>query len=214
MFIINKAQGENMKSNKIIKVINYCLVGIYLLLFVIGILVPLLSFKINNGGTSTVNNVYFFDLFAGLTSSGSTSSFTPTYFQGALIISICIMGALFILFENKILKIVGSSFLLTSFGFTSYIFNSVKTSKYLIVKGAGTSLESISMAGAVLLLIAGIIGLLISLLPLIEAILPIVSKLFKPRMSLEEKLNEIESLKEKGLISEEEATSLRKEALK
>ncbi len=203
-----------MKSNKIIKVINYCLVGIYLLLFVIGILVPLLSNKINNGGTSTVSKVYFFDIFSGVTSSGSAPSIAPTYFQGALIISICIMGALFVLFENKILKIVGSSLLLTSLGFNSYIFNSVKTAKDLIVKGAGTSLESASMGGAVLLLIAGIIGLLISLLPLIEAILPIVSKFFKPKMSLEEKLTEIESLKEKGLISEEEASSLRKEALK
>lgn len=203
-----------MKSNKIIKVINYILVGIYLLLFVIGILVPLLSTEISSGTSSTVNNVYFFDLFAGVTSSGSTSSITPTYFQGALIISICIMGALFVLFENKILKIVGSSFLLTSLGFNSYIFNSIKTAKDLIVKGAGTSLESASMGGAVLLLIVGIIGLLVSLLLLIEANLPTILKLFKPRMSLEERLTEIESLKEKGLISEEEANSLRKEALK
>lgn len=203
-----------MKSNKIIKVINYILVGIYLLLFVIGILVPLLSTEISSGTSSTVNNVYFFDLFAGVTSSGSTSSITPTYFQGALIISICIMGALFVLFENKILKIVGSSLLLTSLGFNSYIFNSIKTAKDLIVKGAGTSLESASMGGAVLLLIVGIIGLLISLLLLIEANLPTILKLFKSRMSLEERLTEIESLKEKGLISEEEANSLRKEALK
>ncbi len=203
-----------MKSNKIIKVINYILVGIYLLLFVIGILVPLLSTEISNGGTSTVSNVYFFDLFAGVTSSGSAPSIAPTYFQGALIISICIMGALFVLFENKILKIVGSSLLLTSLGFNSYIFNSIKTAKDLIVKGAGTSLESASMGGAVLLLIVGIIGLLISLLLLIEANLPTILKLFKPRMSLEERLTEIESLKEKGLISEEEANSLRKEALK
>ena len=203
-----------MKSNKIIKIINYCLVGTYLLLFVIGILVPLLSTKVGSGTSSTVNNVYFFDLFAGVTSSGSTSSITPTYFQGALIISICIMGALFVLFENKILKIVGSSFLLTSLGFNSYIFNSIKTAKDLIVKGAGTSLESASMGGAVLLLIVGIIGLLISLLLLIEANLSTIAKLFKLRMSLEERLTEIESLKEKGLISEEEANSLRKEALK
>lgn len=196
-----------MKSNKIIKVINYILVGIYLLLFVIGILVPLLSTEISSGGTSTVSNVYFFDLFAGVTSSGSTSSIAPTYFQGALIISICIMGALFVLFENKILKIVGSSFLLTSLGFNSYIFNSIKTAKDLI---GGNS----SIGGAVLLLIVGIIGLLISLLLLIEANLPTILKLFKPRMSLEERLTEIESLKEKGLISEEEANSLRKEALK
>ena len=203
-----------MKSNKIIKIINYCLVGTYLLLFVIGILVPLLSTKVGSGTSSTVNNVYFFDLFAGVTSSGSASSITPTYFQGALIISICIMGALFVLFENKILKIVGSSFLLTSLGFNSYIFNSIKTAKDLIVKGAGTSLESASMGGAVLLLIVGIIGLLICLLLLIEANLPTILKLFKPRMSLEEGLTEIESLKEKGLISEEEDNSLRKEALK
>lgn len=196
-----------MKSNKIIKVINYILVGIYLLLFVIGILVPLLSTKVGSGTSSTVNNVYFFDLFAGVTSSGSTSSITPTYFQGALIISICIMGALFVLFENKILKIVGSSLLLTSLGFNSYIFNSIKTAKDLI---GGNS----SIGGAVLLLIVGIIGLLISLLLLIEANLPTILKLFKPRMSLEERLTEIESLKEKGLISKEEANSLRKEALK
>ena len=196
-----------MKSNKIIKIINYCLVGTYLLLFVIGILVPLLSTKVGSGTSSTVNNVYFFDLFAGVTSSGSTSSIAPTYFQGALIISICITGALFVLFENKILKIVGSSLLLTSLGFNSYIFNSIKTAKDLI---GGNS----SIGGAVLLLIVGIIGLLISLLLLIEANLPTILKLFKPRMSLEERLTEIESLKEKGLISEEEANSLRKEALK
>lgn len=199
-----------MKSNKIIKVINYCLVGIYLLLFVIGILVPLLSTEISSGTSSTVNKVYFFDLFAGVTSSGSAPSIAPTYFQGALIISICIMGALFVLFENKILKIVGSSLLLTSLGFNSYIFNSIKTAKELIEKGGQTA----SMSGAVLLLIVGIIGLLISLLLLIEANLPTIAKLFKPRMSLEERLTEIESLKEKGLISEEEANSLRKEALK
>ncbi len=196
-----------MKSNKIIKVINYILVGIYLLLFVIGILVPLLSTEISSGGTSTVSNVYFFDLFAGVTSSGSAPSIAPTYFQGALIISICIMGALFVLFENKILKIVGSSLLLTGLGFNSYIFNSIKTAKDLI---GGNS----SIGGAVLMLIVGIIGLLICLLLLIEANLPTILKLFKPRMSLEERLTEIESLKEKGLISEEEANSLRKEALK
>lgn len=196
-----------MKSNKIIKVINYILVGLYLLLFVIGILVPLLSTEISSGGTSAVSNVYFFDLFSGVTSSGSTPSIAPTYFQGALIISICIMGALFVLFENKILKIVGSSFLLTSLGFNSYIFNSIKTAKDLI----GTKS---SMGGAVLLLIVGIIGLLICLLLLIEANLPTILKLFKPRMNLEEKLTEINSLKEKGLINEEEASSLRKEVLK
>lgn len=196
-----------MKSNKIIKVINYILVGLYLLLFVIGILVPLLSTEISSGGTSVVSNVYFFDLFSGVTSSGSTPSIAPTYFQGALIISICIMGALFVLFENKILKIAGSSLLLTSLGFNSYIFNSIKTAKDLI---SGNS----SMRGSILLLIVGIIGLLICLLLLIEANLPTILKLFKPRMSLEERLTEIESLKEKGLISEEEANSLRKEALK
>lgn len=196
-----------MKSNKIIKIINYCLVGTYLLLFVIGILVPLLSTKIGSGTSATVNKVYFFDLFAGVTSSGSASSITPTYFQGALIISICIMGALFVLFENKILKIVGSSLLLTSLGFNSYIFNSIKTAKDLI---GGNS----SIGGAVLMLIVGIIGLLICLLLLIEANLSTIAKLFKLRMSLEERLTEIESLKEKGLISEEEANSLRKEALK
>lgn len=196
-----------MKSNKILKIINCCLVGMYLLLFVIGILVPLLSTEITSGGSTVVNKVYFFDIFSGVTSSGSAPSIAPTYFQGALIISICIMGALFALFENKILKIVGSSLLLTSLGFNSYIFNSVKTAKDLI---RGNS----SMGGAVLLLIVGIIGLLICLLLLIEANLPTILKLFKPRMSLEERLTEIESLKQKGLISEEEASSLRKEVLK
>lgn len=200
-----------MKTNKILKIINCCLVGMYLLLFVIGILVPLLSAEIGSGTSSTVNKVYFFDLFSGVTSSGSAPSIAPTYFQGALIISICIMGALFALFENKILKIVGSSLLLTSLGFNSYIFNSIKTAKDLIVRSTGAN---VSMGGAVLLLIVGIIGLLICLLLLIEANLPIISKLFKPKMSLEERLTEIESLKEKGLISEEEANSLRKEALK
>lgn len=200
-----------MKTNKILKIINCCLVGMYLLLFVIGILVPLLSTEITSGGSTVVNKVYFFDIFSGVTSSGSAPSIAPTYFQGALIISICIMGALFVLFENKILKIVGSSLLLTSLGFNSYIFNSIKTAKDLIVRSTGTN---VSMGGAVLLLIVGIIGLLICLLLLIEANLPTIAKLFKLRMSLEERLTEIKSLKEKGLISEEEANSLRKEALK
>lgn len=198
-----------MKSNKIIKGVTIGLVGLYLLFLILGVLVPILS--IESGSGSEPYRLFFFDVFAGVSSSGSSgTTTTPSYFQGVLIISICVMGALFVCLDNKLTKVIGSSFLLTSFGVLIYVFNSVLIAKKAIRVTTGT----VSIAGSVLFLIAAILAIIICLMVLLDCSFSSLTKLLKPKMTLEERIKQIELLKQQGLISEQEAASMKKEALK
>lgn len=201
-----------MKSKKIIKVVNFVLVGLFLLFLILGVALPLIS--VSSTSSSAVSEIYFFDLFGTVSiSSGSSVSTQPEFFFGVLTLATSIVGAIFACFDdNKVLKTIGVSLLATDFVFFIYIFSNVQQS-IEVLRSSSSSLK-FNNGGSVLLLLAGILALLICLLAVTELALPLLTKLIKPKQSLEEKLLELSSLKEKGLISEEEYEALRKEAIK
>lgn len=201
-----------MKSKKIIKVVNFALVGLFLLFLILGVALPLVS--VSSTSTSSVSKIYFFDLFGNISvSSGSSVSTQPEFFFGVVTLATSIVGAIFACFdENKVLRTVGLSLLASDFVFFIYIFSNVQES-IEVLRSSSSSLK-FNNGGSVLLLLAGMLALLICLLALVELALPMLAKLIKPKQSLEERLLELSSLKEKGLISEEEYESLRREAIK
>lgn len=201
-----------MKSKKIIKVVNFVLVGMFLLFLILGVALPLIS--VSSTSSSAVSKIYFFDLFGNVSiSSGSSVSTQPEFFFGVVTLATSIVGAIFACFDdNKVLKTIGISLLASDFVFFIYIFSNVQQS-IEVLRSSSSSLK-FNNGGSVLLLLAGIFALLICLLAVTELVLPLLTKFIKPKQSLEEKLLELSSLKEKGLISEEEYESLRKEAIK
>lgn len=197
-----------MKKEKVLSIVSYCLLFVFILFMFLSFCVPVLKYDYSS---SSSIRVYLFDIFGTSISSSGTAS-NGNLFYGFLFLSCGLISSIFVCNKNKTLNIIGIGLLLGFLAESIYLCCQIGETIKVI---ESSSSRNISKAGYVLLIMTvvfGFIYLFYSLL--VPYCLPILEKCIKPKKSLEDKLNEINQLKEKGLINEEEASKMREDALK
>ena len=201
-----------MKKEKILFIISYCFLAIFLFCLFLSFCIPTLNMSVAQNGSTL--KIYLFDLFSISLSSGSSSSISGSnagLFYGFLFLSSGFISSIFLSSKNKTLYWVGFGLLLGFLAECIYLCCQIGD----LIKSLGTHDILISKGGYVLLVISLVVGFIYVIFSLfINYFLSLLTIFIKPKQSLEERLNEINQLKEKGLISCDEAAKMREETLK
>lgn len=198
---------------KISSILKTVLLSIFGLLLFISLCLPAIKVTYQNQSSK----IYLFDILGGLgisSLSSSSSSVSLNSFYGILSILVLVIGVILCTFgEKKLTKAIGAGMYFTFFAFNIVIFTQVKD---LIDSAKSNSSSTYSMVGTTMLLVSSIFALLLVLVSLFSNSIDkgiSEAKKMKGMQTKEEKLVEIKNLLDKGLITQEEYESKKKDIL-
>ena len=192
------------KMNKKISII----LSLVLVLFaIISIIVPAISITTTSSldNTKDTTNIYLYDIVGGISLvGGSITTFTIMSLLVPCLIILCAVG---VIFDNKVIKFVLATIALVLVIYFAILYNRCQD----LVDKDSTS-ETLSLAGIIMLTVSLTLDLLgYVIIEYFDKIVTLINS--QKSVSLEDRLNELNSLKEKGLITEDEYLKLRSEAL-
>ncbi len=197
-----------MKKETVLSIVSYVFLFVFVLLMFLSFCIPVLA---STSSSSTSTRLYLFDIFgASISSSGSATN--GNLFYGFLFLSCGLVSSIFVCNKNKTLNIIGIGLLLGFLAESIYLCCQIGEGIKAIESSFSRNLSKAGFALLIITVVFGFIYLFYSLF--VSYCLPILSNCLKPKKSLEDRLNEINQLKEKGLINETEASKMREDALK
>ena len=189
------------------KKISIILSLVLVLFAIISIIVPAISITTTSSldNTKDTTNIYLYDIVGGISSvGGSITTFTIMSLLVPCLIILCAVG---VIFDNKVIKFVLATIALVLVIYFAILYNRCQD----LVDKDSTS-ETLSLAGIIMLTVSLTLDLLgYVIIEYFDKIVTLINS--QKSVSLEDRLNELNSLKEKGLITEDEYLKLRSEAL-
>lgn len=189
------------------KKISIILSLVLVLFAIISIIVPAISITTTSSldNTKDTTNIYLYDIVGGISLvGGSITTFTIMSLLVPCLIILCAVG---VIFDNKVIKFVLATIALVLVIYFAILYNRCQD----LVDKDSTS-ETLSLAGIIMLTVSLTLDLLgYVIIEYFDKIVTLINS--QKSVSLEDRLNELNSLKEKGLITEDEYLKLRSEAL-
>ena len=189
------------------KKISIVLSLVLVLFAIISIIVPAISITTTSSldNTKDTTNIYLYDIVGGISLvGGSITTFTIMSLLVPCLIILCAVG---VIFDNKVIKFVLATIALVLVIYFAILYNRCQD----LVDKDSTS-ETLSLAGIIMLTVSLTLDLLgYVIIEYFDKIVTLINS--QKSVSLEDRLNELNSLKEKGLITEDEYLKLRSEAL-
>lgn len=209
------------KSNKILNVVSWCFLIPYVLFVMLAFTLPMFTVE---SSSSSASSYLIWLVSIGTYTSSSTASINSFY--GVLLVIMGLVGGFLLISKNDIARHVGEGmtvgFLTGSIyllKMANWVFDTLE--EYSSSSSYGST-ENYSKGPALALLVVAIVfGFLYFFFALIAnygsaSIQKISDRLHesqRPQKTIEEQLNEIEKLKEKKLITEEEASRMKSDVL-
>ena len=192
------------KMNKKISII----LSLVLVLFaIISIIVPAISITTTSSldNTKDTTNIYLYDIVGGISLvGGSITTFTIMSLLVPCLIILCAVG---VIFDNKVIK-----FVLATIALVLVIYFAILHNRCQDLVDKDSASKSLSLAGIIMLTVSLTLDLLgYVIIEYFDKIVTLINS--QKSVSLEDRLNELNSLKEKDLITEDEYLKLRSEAL-
>ena len=192
------------KMNKKISII----LSLVLVLFaIISIIVPAISITTTSSldNTKDTTNIYLYDIVGGISLvGGSITTFTIMSLLVPCLIILCAVG---VIFDNKVIK-----FVLATIALVLVIYFAILHNRCQDLVDKDSTSETLSLAGIIMLTVSLTLDLLgYVIIEYFDKIVALINS--QKTVSLEDRLNELNSLKEKDLITEDEYLKLRSEAL-
>ena len=192
------------KMNKKISII----LSLVLVLFaIISIIVPAISITTTSSldNTKDTTNIYLYDIVGGVSLvGGSITTFTIMSLLVPCLIILCAVG---VIFDNKVIK-----FVLATIALVLVIYFAILHNRCQDLVDKDSTSETLSLAGIIMLTVSLTLDLLgYVIIEYFDKIVTLINS--QKSVSLEDRLNELNSLKEKDLITEDEYLKLRSEAL-
>ena len=189
------------------KKISIILSLVLVLFAIISIIVPAISITTTSSldNTKDTTNIYLYDIVGGISLvGGSITTFTIMSLLVPCLIILCAVG---VIFDNKVIKFVLATIALVLVIYFAILYNRCQD----LVDKDSTS-ETLSLAGIIMLTVSLTLDLLgYVIIEYFDKIVTLINS--QKSVSLEDRLNELNSLKEKDLITEDEYLKLRSEAL-
>ena len=189
------------------KKISIILSLVLVLFAIISIIVPAISITTTSSldNTKDTTNIYLYDIVGGISLvGGSITTFTIMSLLVPCLIILCAVG---VIFDNKVIKFVLATIALVLVIYFAILYNRCQD----LVDKDSTS-ETLSLAGIIMLTVSLTLDLLgYVIIEYFDKIVTLINS--QKSVSLEDRLNELNSLKEKGFITEDEYLKLRSEAL-
>lgn len=192
------------KMNKKISII----LSLVLVLFaIISIIVPAISITTTSSldNTKDTTNIYLYDIVGGISLvGGSITTFTIMSLLVPCLIILCAVG---VIFDNKVIK-----FVLATIALVLVIYFAILHNRCQDLVDKDSTSETLSLAGIIMLTVSLTLDLLgYVIIEYFDKIVTLINS--QKSVSLEDRLNELNSLKEKDLITKDEYLKLRSEAL-
>lgn len=189
------------------KKISIILSLVLVLFAIISIIVPAISITTTSSldNTKDTTNIYLYDIVGGISLvGGSITTFTIMSLLVPCLIILCAVG---VIFDNKVIK-----FVLATIALVLVIYFAILHNRCQDLVDKDSTSETLSLAGIIMLTISLVLDLLgYIIVEYFDKIAKLINS--QKSVSLEDRLNELNSLREKNLITEEEYLKLRSEAL-
>ena len=189
------------------KKISIILSLVLVLFAIISIIVPAISITTTSSldNTKDTTNIYLYDIVGGISLvGGSITTFTIMSLLVPCLIILCAVG---VIFDNKVIK-----FVLATIALVLVIYFAILHNRCQDLVDKDSTSETLSLAGIIMLTVSLTLDLLgYVIIEYFDKIVTLINS--QKSVSLEDRLNELNSLKEKGLITEDEYLKLRSEAL-
>ena len=189
------------------KKISIILSLVLVLFAIISIIVPSISITTTSSldNTKDTTNIYLYDIVGGISLIGS--SITTFTIMSLLVPCLIILCAVGVIFDNKVIK-----FVLATIALVLVIYFAILHNRCQDLVDKDSTSETLSLAGIIMLTISLVLDLLgYIIVEYFDKIAKLINS--QKSVSLEDRLNELNSLREKNLITEEEYLKLRSEAL-
>lgn len=189
------------------KKISIILSLVLVLFAIISIIVPAISITTTSSldNTKDTTNIYLYDIVGGISLvGGSITTFTIMSLLVPCLIILCAVG---VIFDNKVIK-----FVLATIALVLVIYFAILHNRCQDLVDKDSTSKSLSLAGIIMLTVSLTLDLLgYVIIEYFDKIVTLINS--QKSVSLEDRLNELNSLKEKDLITEDEYLKLRSEAL-
>ncbi len=189
------------------KKISIILSLVLVLFAIISIIVPAISITTTSSldNTKDTTNIYLYDIVGGISLvGGSITTFTIMSLLVPCLIILCAVG---VIFDNKVIK-----FVLATIALVLVIYFAILHNRCQDLVDKDSTSETLSLAGIIMLTVSLTLDLLgYVIIEYFDKIVTLINS--QKSVSLEDRLNELNSLKEKDLITEDEYLKLRSEAL-
>ncbi len=189
------------------KKISIILSLVLVLFAIISIIVPAISITTTSSldNTKDTTNIYLYDIVGGVSLvGGSITTFTIMSLLVPCLIILCAVG---VIFDNKVIK-----FVLATIALVLVIYFAILHNRCQDLVDKDSTSETLSLAGIIMLTVSLTLDLLgYVIIEYFDKIVTLINS--QKSVSLEDRLNELNSLKEKDLITEDEYLKLRSEAL-
>lgn len=189
------------------KKISIILSLVLVLFAIISIIVPAISITTTSSldNTKDTTNIYLYDIVGGISLvGGSITTFTIMSLLVPCLIILCAVG---VIFDNKVIK-----FVLATIALVLVIYFAILHNRCQDLVDKDSTSETLSLAGIIMLTVSLTLDLLgYVIIEYFDKIVTLINS--QKSVSLEDRLNELNSLKEKDLITKDEYLKLRSEAL-
>ena len=189
------------------KKISIILSLVLVLFAIISIIVPAISITTTSSldNTKDTTNIYLYDIVGGISLvGGSITTFTIMSLLVPCLIILCAVG---VIFDNKVIN-----FVLATIALVLVIYFAILHNRCQDLVDKDSASKSLSLAGIIMLTVSLTLDLLgYVIIEYFDKIVTLINS--QKSVSLEDRLNELNSLKEKDLITEDEYLKLRSEAL-